>query len=76
MRPPAPQDPFLPQLEGYDVVRVPGARATKTYACPACHQPIEPGVGHVVAWPQELITDRRHWHLHCWRIAARRGRVT
>jgi len=76
MRPPFPHDPFLPQLDGYEVVRVPGARADKAYACPGCHQPIEPGVGHVVAWPEDLVEDRRHWHVHCWRIAVRRGRTT
>jgi hypothetical protein len=69
-------DPFLPQLDGYEVVRVPGVRATKTYTCPGCHQSIEAGVGHVVAWPEDEVGDRRHWHLHCWRIAVRRGRVT
>lgn len=76
MRPPAPQDPFLPRLDGYEVSRVPGARASKPYACPGCHQHIAVGEGHVVAWPEDLVDDRRHWHLHCWRIAARRGRTT
>jgi hypothetical protein len=28
----------------------------------------------VVAWPEHLPDDRRHWHLHCWRVAAGRGR--
>lgn len=73
--PPEPVDPFLPTLEGYEVHRVPGYRATKTYVCPACGNPVPSGQGHVVAWPAELPDDRRHWHLHCWRVAARRGRV-
>ncbi len=76
MDPPRPTDPFLPQLDGYEVARVPGARALKAYACPGCHALIEPGEGHVVVWPEDLVTDRRHWHLHCWRLAVRRGRVT
>lgn len=75
MVPPRPHDPFLPQLDGYEVMRVPGVRARKAYACPGCHQHIERGVGHVVAWPEDQVDDRRHWHLHCWRIAVRRGRA-
>lgn len=76
MPPPRSQDPFLPQLEGYEVQRVMGARASKAYACPGCHQPIAVGEGHVVAWPVDLVADRRHWHLHCWRLATRRGRTS
>ncbi len=68
-------DPHLPHLAGYVVKRVPGFQARKGYLCPACHADIAPGVGHVVAWPDELTAQRRHWHLHCWRIAARRGRI-
>jgi hypothetical protein len=64
-----------PTLVGYEVFRVPAARALKTYRCPACANDIGPGDGHVVAWPAERSEDRRHWHHHCWRIAARRGRV-
>jgi hypothetical protein len=71
----SPSDPFLPQLEGYEVRRIPSFRATKGYACPGCHNPIPPGTGHVVAWPLSLVDDRRHWHLHCWRVVARRGRI-
>lgn len=72
---PTPFDATLPLLEGYTVRRVPGFQARKAYLCPACGSEIEAGVGHVVAWPDELAEQRRHWHLHCWRIAARRGRI-
>ncbi len=64
----------LPELPGYEVTRVPAFRATKSYVCPACANAIAPGVGHVVAWPEGSVAERRHWHLHCWRLAARRGR--
>jgi len=76
MRWPHPVDPFLPRLEGYEVARVPGVRAGKPYRCPNCGGEIAIGVGHVVAWPEDLVEDRRHWHEHCWRLATRRGRVT
>lgn len=75
MTPRRPPDPFLPQLDGYEVHRVLGARSTKEYVCPGCYLQIMVGEGHVVAWPEELVDDRRHWHLHCWRIATRRGRT-
>lgn len=71
-----PFDATLQQLEGYTVRRVPGFQARKDYVCPACGADIASGVGHVVAWPDELAEERRHWHLHCWRIASRRGRIT
>jgi len=73
---PEPIDPTLPRLTGHTVRRVPGYQARKHYACPACHDDIPAGVGHVVAWPEDEPEERRHWHAHCWRIAVRRGRVT
>lgn len=65
----------LPPLPGYEVRFVPGLRAHKAYMCPDCGNPIPPGLGHVVAWRQDLPDTRRHWHRHCWRMAARRGRI-
>jgi hypothetical protein len=76
MRPPPSPDLSLPHLEGYQVARVPGFRAGKDYVCPSCHNPIPAGLGHVVAWPDDRTDDRRHWHNHCWRIAAGRGRAS
>lgn len=64
----------LPQLAGYEVDRVPGFRADKEYLCPGCGNPIPARTGHVVAWPEDLVDQRRHWHLHCWRLTVRRGR--
>lgn len=69
------EDPSLPRLSGYDVQRVPSFRAVKTYTCPACPQQVPAGQGHVVVWPLGFVEDRRHWHLHCWRLAVRRGRI-
>jgi hypothetical protein len=68
-------DPFLPHVDGFEVQRVPAYQATKRYVCPDCGNDIPSGQGHVVAWPEGLVDDRRHWHLHCWRVAAARGRV-
>jgi len=73
---PAPFDTTLPQLAGFTVRRVPGFQARKAYVCPSCGGGIAQGLGHVVAWPEEQAEERRHWHLHCWRIAAGRGRIT
>ncbi len=53
---------------------VPAYRADKAYLCPDCGNEIPPRTGHVVAWPHDDPEWRRHWHRHCWRIAARRGR--
>jgi hypothetical protein len=75
MRPRRPDDPTLPQLAGYEVQRIPGARTDRAYVCPSCGAAIPPGLGHVVAWPDGSVDLRRHWHVHCWRIAARRGRA-
>ncbi len=68
-------DLLPPPLEGYVVRRVSAVAADKAYRCPGCDNPIAPGVGHVVAWPESRPEDRRHWHLHCWRVVARRGRI-
>lgn len=65
----------MPDLDGYEVSRVPSFRARKRYVCPQCQNDVPPGEGHVVAWPEERPEDRRHWHVHCWRLVARRGRL-
>lgn len=64
-----------PRLVGYEVRPVAAHRADKTYRCPHCHNAIPPGQGHVVAWPEQQVDERRHWHHHCWRVVARRGRI-
>lgn len=53
--------------------RIPAHRAVKQYVCPGCNQTIQPGVAHVVAWPETPglgydsgLEVRRHWHSHCW----------
>jgi hypothetical protein len=75
--PPARLGP--PQVEqwpdGEWVVRqVPGAAAVKLYRCPGCDQEIQPGAGHLVAWPAQTPgpTERRHWHNACWQRRPRR----
>jgi hypothetical protein len=68
-----------PQVESWPdgdwVVRqVPGIAATKMYRCPGCDQEIQPGVAHVVVWPEQAngTEDRRHWHNSCWQRRPRR----
>jgi hypothetical protein len=59
----------------WNVQPLAAASATKFYVCPGCGLEIAPGVAHTVAWRADGImgdigdlADRRHWHLHCWRI--------
>lgn len=60
--------------DGAWIVRsVTGAAILKTYTCPGCLRPINPGTPHVVAWPSEpewasqsAVAERRHWHSSCW----------
>lgn len=66
---------LVPELDGYVVRHVPAFRASKDYVCPECAGQVPPGTGHVVAWPDHDAERRRHLHLHCWRVAVRRGRV-
>lgn len=68
-------DPWLAALEGHTARRVPAFRAHKAYRCPQCGNEVPPGTGHVVAWPEDAPDLRRHWHAHCWRLVARRGRI-
>ncbi|MCL2653369.1 MAG: hypothetical protein FWD63_06240 [Propionibacteriaceae bacterium] len=47
--------------------------STKPYVCPGCNQTIQPGVAHLVVWPETPplgsssgVEHRRHWHTACW----------
>lgn len=60
----------------WTVQPVSAAQALKTYSCPGCVRPIEPGTAHVVAWRADGVLGdaadlaaRRHWHTACWRIS-------
>ena len=61
-------------LDGYEVRRVDGERATKDYLCPECGNTVVSGEGHVVVWPTGDSDLRRHWHRHCWRLEVRRSK--
>ena len=50
---------------------VSGQAASKVYRCPGCDHEIPAGQPHVVAWTDEMVDDRRHWHTACWRRFAR-----
>jgi hypothetical protein len=65
--------------ESYEVRRVTGSAATKSYRCPGCDQLIRPATPHVVAWPVIAsvfgaagVEERRHWHTPCWQARDRR----
>ncbi len=51
---------------------VTGSAATKSYRCPGCDQEIRPATPHVVAWPEDDMESRRHWHTACWQRRDRR----
>lgn len=72
---PAAWEAGPPSLPGMEAHLVPAYRAHGPYVCPACDGVVAAGTGHVVAWPEGRADERRHWHRHCWRLAARRGRV-
>lgn len=46
---------------------VTGQAAVKAYRCPGCDHEIAVGVPHVVAWGDDDVDRRRHWHTACWR---------
>ncbi len=50
----------------FAVRRVGGGASDKTYRCPGCDQEVSGATPHVVAWPQDRVDDRRHWHTACW----------
>jgi hypothetical protein len=54
---------------------VTGQQAVKSYLCPGCGGTVSAGTAHLVAWraddllgDESALSDRRHWHTHCWRI--------
>ncbi|WP_174843250.1 hypothetical protein [Cryobacterium glaciale] len=54
---------------------VPAKQAVKTYLCPGCTLDIVPGAAHIVTWRGDGVlgdaadlSNRRHWHSHCWKI--------
>lgn len=59
---------------GWQARTVQPMNATKRYVCPGCELAVEPGTKHLVAWPVEDESQRRHWHEHCWSAAVRSGR--
>lgn len=61
----------------FTVQPISAAKALKTYVCPGCQNTIEPGIAHLVTWrndhlmgEQAGVSERRHWHTHCWRIGS------
>jgi hypothetical protein len=60
----------------WNVQRVSGATAVKTYVCPGCGLEIPEGQSHTVAWRADGLmgnaadlSARRHWHDHCWKVS-------
>jgi hypothetical protein len=59
----------------WHVQPVPAKQAVKNYLCPGCTLDIVPGTAHMVTWRGDGVlgdaadlSNRRHWHTHCWRI--------
>jgi hypothetical protein len=65
----------------WNVRRITQRNAVKDYSCPGCGLTIAPGVEHVVAWREDslfgaeaALSERRHWHHHCWKTRSFRYR--
>ena len=59
----------------WHVQPIAASRSVKEYLCPSCRLTIAAGTAHVVAWRGDGVlgdaadlSNRRHWHTHCWRI--------
>ncbi len=50
----------------YTVRKVTGSSSTKPYRCPGCDQLIPTATPHIVAWVDDDLDNRRHWHSACW----------
>ena len=51
----------------YIVRKITGATSNKSYRCPGCDQVIPTATPHTVAWLEEDVDSRRHWHSVCWK---------
>ncbi len=56
----------------YRVRRITGSSSTKPYRCPGCDQMIPMATPHTVAWIEDDVESRRHWHTACWTKRAHR----
>jgi hypothetical protein len=50
----------------YTVRKITGSSSSKPYRCPGCDQLIPTATPHIVAWMNEDLESRRHWHTACW----------
>src|ERR1035437_4763847 len=50
----------------YTVRKITGSSSTKPYRCPGCDQLIPTATPHIVAWIDDDLESRRHWHTACW----------
>ncbi|MEK6647909.1 MAG: hypothetical protein AABY37_01180 [Actinomycetota bacterium] len=50
----------------YRVRKITGSSSTKPYRCPGCDQMIPMATPHTVAWIEDDVESRRHWHNACW----------
>lgn len=50
----------------YTVRKITGSSSTKAYRCPGCDQLIPTATPHIVAWIDDDLDSRRHWHSACW----------
>jgi hypothetical protein len=50
----------------YRVRKITGSTSTKAYRCPGCDQLIPTATPHTVAWLEDDVESRRHWHTVCW----------
>lgn len=60
------------QREGW---KVSPSSAAKEYRCPYCNGMIPPNTPHLVAYPHDRLSDRRHYHTACWTKQAKAPRA-
>ena len=56
----------------YRVRKITGSSSSKPYRCPGCDQMIPMATPHTVAWMEDDVESRRHWHNACWQKRAHR----
>lgn len=63
----------MPAPDGWIALRYHGRETGKTYVCPRCERSVASNSQHVVAWPSDDDSARRHWHSGCWASAVKEG---
>jgi hypothetical protein len=58
---------------GWKALKYQSREAGPDYVCPRCHHSVPKSSQHVVAWPTDEDSARRHWHSNCWHSGVKEG---